>query len=106
MSPSFADSAPDANFAFNMDAASATISRINKFDGTNFHIWKFKDGAEGAVPLGSDKRGDQAGNLTTTLEQSTFERKSRKALAITCLAMENTQLPMVCSAIRAYDAWS
>ena len=42
MSPSPAFSAPDADYAFAMDAATATNSRINKFDGTNFHTWKFK----------------------------------------------------------------
>ncbi|POM70375.1 Crinkler (CRN) family protein, partial [Phytophthora palmivora] len=40
------------------------------------------------------------------LDQSTFKRKSRKALAIICLAMEDSQLPLVRSAKDAYDAWS
>lgn len=41
MSPSSADSAftDYASQAFAMDS---TPARINKFDGTNFHTWKFK----------------------------------------------------------------
>ncbi|KAG3122104.1 hypothetical protein PI126_g24280 [Phytophthora idaei] len=42
MSPSPADSAQDLDYAFAMDATSTTTARINKFDGTNFHTWKFK----------------------------------------------------------------
>ena len=42
MSLSSADSAPDTNFAFNMEASTTTTARINKFDGMNFHAWKFK----------------------------------------------------------------
>ena len=42
MSPSSSGSGSDADFAFNMDAAPATSSRIDNFDGTNYHNWKFK----------------------------------------------------------------
>ncbi|OWZ03683.1 Copia protein [Phytophthora megakarya] len=42
----------------------------------------------------------------TTLDQTTFKRKSCKALAIICLAMEDSQLPLARSAKDAYDAWS
>uniref|UniRef100_A0AAV1VA02 Copia protein n=1 Tax=Peronospora matthiolae TaxID=2874970 RepID=A0AAV1VA02_9STRA len=45
-------------------------------------------------------------HCTNVMDQSTFKRKSRKALAIICLAMEDLQLPLVRSAIGAYDAWS
>uniref|UniRef100_A0AAV1TRW2 Uncharacterized protein n=1 Tax=Peronospora matthiolae TaxID=2874970 RepID=A0AAV1TRW2_9STRA len=40
------------------------------------------------------------------MDQSTFKSKSRKALAIICLAIEDSQLPLVRSAIVAYEAWS
>uniref|UniRef100_A0AAV1V0V0 Uncharacterized protein n=1 Tax=Peronospora matthiolae TaxID=2874970 RepID=A0AAV1V0V0_9STRA len=40
------------------------------------------------------------------MDQLTFKRKSRKALAIICLAMEDSQLPLVRSASGAHDAWS
>ena len=41
-------------------------------------------------------------------DQATFKKKSRKTLAIICLAMEDSQLPLVlsASAIRESDAWS
>uniref|UniRef100_A0AAV1U272 Uncharacterized protein n=1 Tax=Peronospora matthiolae TaxID=2874970 RepID=A0AAV1U272_9STRA len=45
-------------------------------------------------------------HCTIVMEQSAFMKKSRKALAIICLAMEDSQLPLVRSAIGAYDAWS
>lgn len=44
--------------------------------------------------------------MTTALDQSTYKRKSRKALAIICLAIEDSQLPLVRSATGAHDAWS
>ncbi|KAG2850982.1 hypothetical protein PC114_g28889 [Phytophthora cactorum] len=39
-SPVFPDQDPD--YAFAMDATPTATARINKFDGTNFHTWKFK----------------------------------------------------------------
>ncbi|KAG6615787.1 Transposon-encoded protein [Phytophthora cinnamomi] len=83
-----------------MDAASTTTSRINKFDGTNFHTWKFK---MAMVLEERDLWEVTSGEIklehcATTLDQTTFKRKSRKALAIICLAMEDSQLPLVRSA--------
>ncbi|KAG6615844.1 gag-pol polyprotein [Phytophthora cinnamomi] len=91
-----------------MDAASTTTSRINKFDGTNFHTWKFK---MAMVLEERDLWEVTSGEIklehcATTLDQTSFKRKSRKALAIICLAMEDSQLPLVRSAKDAYDAWS
>uniref|UniRef100_H3H9M5 GAG-pre-integrase domain-containing protein n=1 Tax=Phytophthora ramorum TaxID=164328 RepID=H3H9M5_PHYRM len=34
--------AQDPDYAFAMDATPTTTARINKFNGTNFHTWKFK----------------------------------------------------------------
>ncbi|KAG3058277.1 hypothetical protein PI125_g25259 [Phytophthora idaei] len=45
-------------------------------------------------------------HCTTALDQAAFKRKSRKALAIICLAMEDSQLPLVRSASGRHDAWS
>uniref|UniRef100_H3H955 Integrase catalytic domain-containing protein n=1 Tax=Phytophthora ramorum TaxID=164328 RepID=H3H955_PHYRM len=98
----------DPDYAFAMDATPTTTARINKFNGTNFHTWKFKmqmvleerelwEVTSGEVKLE---------HCTTTADQATFKRKSRKALAIICLAMEDSQLPLVCSAKDAHDAWS
>ncbi|KAG6615788.1 gag-pol polyprotein [Phytophthora cinnamomi] len=80
-----------------MDAASTTTSRINKFDGTNFHTWKFK---MAMVLEERDLWEVTSGEIklehcATTLDQTTFKRKSRKALAIICLAMEDSQLPLL-----------
>uniref|UniRef100_A0AAV1TIF2 Retrovirus-related Pol polyprotein from transposon TNT 1-94-like beta-barrel domain-containing protein n=1 Tax=Peronospora matthiolae TaxID=2874970 RepID=A0AAV1TIF2_9STRA len=91
-----------------MDAAATPTARINKFQGTNYYTWKFKmqmvleerDLCE--VTCGEVKLD----HCTNVMAQSTFKRKLRKALAIICLAMEDSQLPLVRSAIGAYDAWS
>ena len=42
----------------------------------------------------------------TQLDQAMIKRKSRKALTIICLAMENSLLPLVRSASGAHDPWS
>uniref|UniRef100_H3H9W0 Integrase catalytic domain-containing protein n=1 Tax=Phytophthora ramorum TaxID=164328 RepID=H3H9W0_PHYRM len=108
MSPSPVFPAQDPDYAFAMDATPTTTDRINKFNGTNFHTWKFKmqmvleerelwEVTSGEVKLE---------HCTTTADQATFKRKSRKALAIICLAMEDSQLPLVRSAKDAHDAWS
>uniref|UniRef100_H3H9V6 CCHC-type domain-containing protein n=1 Tax=Phytophthora ramorum TaxID=164328 RepID=H3H9V6_PHYRM len=108
MSPSPVFPAQDPDYAFAMDATPTTTARINKFNGTNFHTWKFKmqmvleerelwEVTSGEVKLE---------HCTTTADQATFKRKSRKALAIICLAMEDSQLPLVRSAKDAHDAWS
>uniref|UniRef100_H3H842 Integrase catalytic domain-containing protein n=1 Tax=Phytophthora ramorum TaxID=164328 RepID=H3H842_PHYRM len=108
MSPSPVFPAQDPDYAFAMDATPTATARINKFNGTNFHTWKFKmqmvleerelwEVTSGEVKLE---------HCTTTADQATFKRKSRKALAIICLAMEDSQLPLVRSAKDAHDAWS
>uniref|UniRef100_A0AAV1VH23 DUF4219 domain-containing protein n=1 Tax=Peronospora matthiolae TaxID=2874970 RepID=A0AAV1VH23_9STRA len=83
-------------------------AHINRFAGTNFHTWKFKmqmvleEGDLWDVVSGEVKLE----HCVSTLGQSTFKRNSRKAMAIICLAMEDSQLPLVRSAENAYDAWS
>ncbi|KAK1929065.1 hypothetical protein P3T76_015505 [Phytophthora citrophthora] len=87
MSPSPVFPAEDSDYAFAMDTTSTTTSRINKFDGTNFHTWKFKmrmvleERDLWEVTCGEIKLE----HCATTLDQTTFKRKSRKALAIICL---------------------
>lgn len=107
MSPRPSDSAaPSPAFALAMDTSAIPTARINKFDGANFHLWRFKmqmvleerdlwDVVSGEV---------KPEHLTNPLDQSTYKRKSRKAMAIICLAMEDSQLPLVRSANGAYDA--
>ncbi|KAG2956235.1 hypothetical protein PC120_g28745 [Phytophthora cactorum] len=84
-SPVFPDQDPD--YAFAMDATPTATARINKFDGTNFHTWKFKmqmvleerelwEVTSGEVKLE---------HCQTAADQALFRKKSRKALAIVCL---------------------
>ena len=108
MSPSSADSAPDTDFAFNVDASTTTTALINKFGGMNFHTWKFKmqmvlEERDLWEVISGEIKMEQ---LTSAPDQATFKRKSRKALAMVCLAMEDSQLPLVRSASGALDAWS
>lgn len=106
MSPSPATSTSTSDYAFAMEHSS--LSRINKFDGTNFHAWKFKmqmvleERDLWEVVSGEVKIGD----LANSMDQASFKRKSRKAMAAIYLAMEDFQLPLVRSASDAYDAWS
>lgn len=53
------------------------------------------DGVGGARLVGSDKWEVASGEIkmeemTTALDQASFKRKSRKALAIICLALEDS----------------
>ncbi|KAE9565726.1 hypothetical protein CGMCC3_g18090 [Colletotrichum fructicola] len=107
-SPVFPDQDPDYAFAMDATPTATATARINKFDGTNFHTWKFKmqmvleerelwEVTSGEVKLE---------HCQTAADQALFRKKSRKALAIVCLAMEDSQLPLVRSAKDAHDAWS
>ncbi|KAF1328946.1 Gag-pol polyprotein, partial [Globisporangium splendens] len=86
----------------------ASTARINKFDGTNFHAWKFK------MQMVLEERdlwevvsGEvKFEHCATELDQAVFKRKARKAMVIICLAIEDSQLPLVRSASGAHDAWS
>uniref|UniRef100_H3H5W7 DUF4219 domain-containing protein n=1 Tax=Phytophthora ramorum TaxID=164328 RepID=H3H5W7_PHYRM len=40
--PVFPAQDQDPDYAFAMDATPTATARINKFNGTNFHTWKFK----------------------------------------------------------------
>ena len=45
-------------------------------------------------------------NCQIESDQAVYRKKSRKAMAIICLAMEDSQLPLVRSSSGAHDAWS
>ena len=106
MIPSPFDSAPAA-LASAVDT-STTFARIDKFDGTNFHVWKFK---MQMVLEDRDLWDLTSGDVIpehcfTYKDQATYKRKARKAFAIICLAMEDSQLPLVRSSLGALEAWT
>ena len=100
MSPSSFNSATanDSCYA-TMDSSSL---RISKFDRTNFHAWKFK------IQMVLEERDlwEVVSGEVKAEHCTTFKQKSRKAMAVICLSMEDSQLPLVRSASSAFDAWS
>jgi transposase InsO family protein len=72
---------------------------FNKFDGKNFHLWKFRMQMvlEEKELWEVVEEGKAAGD--------TEEKKDRKAKAIICLSLEDNQLMIVKSASSAKEAW-
>lgn len=106
MKPSdvFPGSSTDLAVVMNISAT----NRVNMFDGTNFHTWKLEmqmvlEERDLWEVVSGETKLEQC---VTSLDQGTYERKSRKALAIICLALEDLQLPLVHSASGAQDLWS
>ena len=76
------------DFALSMDTSAP--NRINNFDITNFHTWKFKmqmvlDERDLWEVVSGEIKMDQC---VTQLDQAAFKHNFRKALAIIRLAME------------------
>ena len=89
MSPRPLHSAPAA-LASAVDA-STTSARLDKFDGSYFHVWKFKmqmvmEYRELWDVTSGDVKSD---HCLTSKDQMTYKRKARKAFAVICLAMED-----------------
>ncbi|KAF0726653.1 hypothetical protein Ae201684_015153 [Aphanomyces euteiches] len=91
-----------------MDATTAADSyKVNKFNGDNFHLWKFKmvmvheDKDLWDIVSGVEKWEDQADDAS----QASFKKRQKKAFAIVCLSLEDAQLSMVRSCTTATQAW-
>ena len=86
-----------------------SISRIEKFDGLNFHLWKFKmqvvleDKDLWNIVNGTEV--EPAGQGVTVAEQDRFRKRARKALATIYLSLVDSQLLMVRSAAMAKEVW-
>ena len=94
-SPVFPDS--DTDVALDMDTSAP--NRIDTFDGANVHTWIKMQMVLEERDLWDVVSGEvKLEHCVSTLDKSTFKRKSHKALAIVCLAMEDSQLPLVRSA--------
>ena len=83
--------------------------RIRKFDGENFHLWKFKmQMVLEEKDLSGIVTGDEVepvGEGTTEEDRRRFQRQERKALATICLSLGDRQLSLVRSAVTANEAW-
>ena len=76
-----------------------SISRIEKFDGLNFHLWKFKMQMvledKDLWNIVSGIEVEPAGQGVTVAEQDRFRKRARKALANICLSLSDSQLLLV-----------
>ncbi|KAF0730464.1 hypothetical protein Ae201684P_021936 [Aphanomyces euteiches] len=93
-----------------MDAATTandSTMKINKFDGDNFHLWKFKI----MMVLGEKDLWDIVSGLENwenqgdAAAQARYTKRQKKAFAVVRLSLENSQLSMVRSCKTAAEAW-
>ena len=88
----------------------ASLLRIEKFSGENFHLWKFKmQMVLEEKDLWGIVKGDEVEPTdegTTDAQRRQFQRRERKALATICLSLGDEQLSLVRSAATAREAWS
>ena len=84
--------------------------QIDKFDGSNFHLWKFKMQMaledKDLWDIVSGGEVEPTGEGTTEASVQKFRKRARKALATICLSLSDSQLSLVRSANTAKDAWS
>eukprot|EP00112_Aurelia_sp_Birch-Aquarium-sp1_P016297 Seg3683.4 transcript_id=Seg3683.4/GoldUCD/mRNA.D3Y31 product="Copia protein" protein_id=Seg3683.4/GoldUCD/D3Y31 len=82
---------------------------IDKFDGTNFHLWKFKmqmvleDKDLWGIVSGDEV--EPVGEGTTNTSVQKFRKRARKAMATICLSLSDNQLSLVRSAETAREEW-
>ena len=83
---------------------------IDKFDGTNFHLWKFKMQMvledKDLWGIVSGEEVEPTGEGATEASAQKFRKRARKALATICLSISDSQLSLVRSANTAGEAWS
>ena len=88
----------------NNTSTSLTSYTISKFDGTNYHLWKFKIQM---VLEEKDLWDALVEDRPTTIEEAlVWDRKDRKAKAVICLALSDAQLMNVRSATSAVEVWT
>ena len=101
----------DFKFSANYGRETDFMSQhIDKFDGTNFHLWKFKMQMvledKDLWGIVSGEEVEPAGEGTTEASVQKFRKRARKALATICLSISDSQLSLVRSANTAGEAWS
>ena len=86
------------------------FTRIEKFNGQNFHLWKFKiqmileEKDLWKIVIGDEVEPNGEG--TTDTQRRQYQRRERKAFATICLSLGDEQLSLVRSARTAKDAWA
>ena len=82
---------------------------INKFDGTNFHFWKFKMQMvledKDLWSIVSGEVVEPVGEGSTEASLQKFRKRARKAMATICLSLCDNQLSLVRTAETARAAW-
>jgi hypothetical protein len=86
------------------NTTSLTSYTIAKFDGTNYHLWKFK------IQMVLEEKDlwdalveDRPATVEGALD---WDRKDRKAKAVICLALTDAQLMNVRSAATSLEVWT
>ena len=89
--------------------ADDSISRIEKFDGLNLHLLKFKMQMvledKDLWGIVSGEEVEPSGRGATDAVGEKFHERTRKAMATICLSLSDRQLLLVRSAKTARDAW-
>eukprot|EP00794_Sanderia_malayensis_P011679 gene11679-12889_t len=84
-------------------------SHIAKFEGKNFHLWKFKmqmileDKDLWNIVCGEEEEPVGEGSTEASIQR--FRKRARKAFATICLSLGDNQLSLVRSAQTAREAW-
>eukprot|EP00794_Sanderia_malayensis_P015603 gene15603-17175_t len=83
--------------------------RIEKFEGNNFNLWKFKMQMvledKDLWTIVSGEEIGPSGQGTTEAVQERFRKRARKSMATICLSLSDSELLLVRSATTAREAW-
>ena len=91
-----------------MAAEDSASIRNDRFNGENFHLWKFKvqmvlEDKELWGIVSGDERGP-VGTYVTEAQKERYRKQARKTLATICLSLGDNQLSLVRSSQNAQEA--
>ena len=84
--------------------------RIDKFNGENCQLWKFKmqmvlEEKDLWGIVSGDER-EPVGTAVTKAQKERYKKRARKALATICLSLRDNQLSLVRLSQNAQEAWN
>ena len=84
--------------------------RIDKFNGENFHLWKFKKQMvleeKDLWGIVSGDEREPVGTAITEAQKELYKKRARQALATICLSLGDNQLSLIRSSQNAQEAWN